>query len=181
VAEARAAAQAALDAATAPEEADDTMLVVAAAAGFFLCMLCGGALPQWGVDAQLVMIGGMATLLALVALSLLVHCVRPRTFGEGAFTPLVAFVVTGCIGTMLGGMFGGVSRRRAARPGSARRGAARSLARSLPPRRTWRGSARHSPARPFSRPPADPRPRSTFLARRCSKTWNGTSSRKAPG
>jgi hypothetical protein len=84
------------------------MLVAAAAAGFFLCMLCGGALPQWGVDSQHVMAGGMALLLALVAIALVVHCAMPNAFSESSATPLVVFLFTGCIGTMLGGMFGGV-------------------------------------------------------------------------
>ena len=92
-----------------PDEPDDTMLVVAAAAGFFLCMLCGGALPQWGVNSQHVMAGGMVFLLSLTALALVAQCLRPGTFSsESSVTPLVVFLFTGCIGTMLGGMFGGV-------------------------------------------------------------------------
>ena len=102
------AAAAAADALGGEDDSDDTMLVVAAAAGFFLCMLCGGALPQWGVDAQHVMVGGMAVLMALIGLGLLVQCVRPGVFSESSFTPLIVFLFTGCIGTMLGGMFGGV-------------------------------------------------------------------------
>ena len=85
------------------------MLIVAAAAGFFLCMLCGGLLPQFGVDSQHVMIGGMCTLLGLTTLVLLCGCGSFFTHGpEGNVTPFAVFLFTGCIGTMLGGMFGGV-------------------------------------------------------------------------
>ena len=161
-------AAAALAAAMGPDEPDDTMLVVAAAAGFFLCMLCGGALPQWGVNSQHVMAGGMVFLLSLTALALVAQCLRPGTFSsESSVTPLVVFLFTGCIGTMLGGMFGGVSGARASpgRAGAARRGA-----------RAGRGRDEGS-----LRPPRPSSPSPSPLRRRCSKTWRGISSRRARG
>ena len=91
------------------DDSDDTMLVVAAAAGFFVCMLCAGVLPMWGVDSQLVMAGGMMTLLGIVSMALFCQCLMPRFViaADGSVSPFAIFLFAGCIGTMLGGMFGG--------------------------------------------------------------------------
>jgi hypothetical protein len=96
------------------EESDDTMLLVAGLLGFFLCMLCAALLPSWGVESELVMGGGMATLLLFIVwVNFCPSCTRKSGSGVSpspmeSVTPTAVFLVTGCIGAMLGGMFGGV-------------------------------------------------------------------------
>jgi hypothetical protein len=95
------------------DDSDDTLIIASAIFGFLLCMLCGGLLPQFGVDPQHVMVGGMLTMLLLVIYNMLCpNCGgrKSSTYNDpdSQISPFMVFLFCGCIGAMLGGMFGGV-------------------------------------------------------------------------
>lgn len=93
------------------DQADDCMIFTAGGVGFFLCLLCATLLPRFGVASEMVMAGGMLTLmLYIVYLNFCPTCRKsgPASAPMDSITPFVVFVFTGCIGTMIGGMFGGV-------------------------------------------------------------------------
>ena len=87
---------------------------MAAFLGFFICLGCGGILAYTGIQSEFIMGGGMlGLLLYLVYLMMCPSCGRKRTgpanMVEGV-TPATVFIIAGCIGIMLGAMFGGVYR-----------------------------------------------------------------------
>ena len=95
------------------DDSDDTLIIASAIFGFLLCMLCGGLLPQFGVDPQHVMLGGMLTMLGLVVYNMLCpNCGGRKSPSyndpDSQISPFMVFLFCGCIGAMLGGMFGGV-------------------------------------------------------------------------
>lgn len=97
-----------------PADDGDCLVVSAAAGGLFLCMAVAAALPSWGVPAEHVMAAGMLTLLTGILYAVFVPSCGARRGKDGratpgaedVVTPVAVFLVTGCIGTMLGGMFG---------------------------------------------------------------------------
>jgi hypothetical protein len=95
------------------DDSDDTLIIASAIFGFLLCMLCGALLPQFGVDPQHVMLGGMLTMLGLVVYNMLCpNCGGRKSPSyndpDSQISPFLVFLFCGCIGAMLGGMFGGV-------------------------------------------------------------------------
>jgi len=77
----------------------------------FLCMAVAAALPRAGVPSEHVMASGMLTLLAFIVYAMLCPtCGRKARASSSPvddITPVAVFIVTGCIGVMLGGMIGG--------------------------------------------------------------------------
>jgi hypothetical protein len=94
------------------DDGDDTLMLIAGGGGMFLCMAFAAVLPRLGVPAEHVMTGGMLALLSFILYIMFCPtCGRKGKRGGSGMedvTPVAVFVVTGCIGTMLGGMFGGV-------------------------------------------------------------------------
>lgn len=94
------------------DDGEDTLVLIAGGGGMFLCMALAAALPKMGIPAENVMAGGMLTLLLFIMYVMFFPtCGRKAAKSSSPvedITPVAVFVVTGCIGTMLGGMFGGV-------------------------------------------------------------------------
>jgi hypothetical protein len=91
----------------------DCYVILAALSGFFVVGPVVGAITHvLHLDTSYVMAGGM---IALMLFLLIVNFVPTRCrhrlfpeFKDGDISPIFVFLVCGCLGSILGGLFGGV-------------------------------------------------------------------------